>query len=149
MVDYSKYFCRSWQELYFTPRVVRYIRILGTFNTLNKVFHVVSLEAYYTKRPFQVDKNGILSFHYNVQRISGPQKSTTLHALCLAGIVVCAMLSLWGIGKTPVVLCIISGLQFSNSGRSLDYSVSRLLQGNVKNLRYTLIFYSVPFSRAK
>ena len=29
------------------------------------------------------------------------------------------LLSLWGIGKTPVVLCIISGLQFSNSGRSL------------------------------
>ena len=61
VVDYSKYYCRSWQELYFTPRVVRYIRIFGNYNTLNKVFHVVSLEAYYTKKPFQVDKHGVLS----------------------------------------------------------------------------------------
>ena len=64
VVDYSKYYCRSWQELYFTPRVARYIRIFGTYNTLNKVFHVVSLEAYYTKKPYQVDKHGILSKLY-------------------------------------------------------------------------------------
>ena len=61
VVDHTKYLCRSWQELYFTPRVARYIRIVGTYNTLNKVFHVVALEAYYTKKPFQIDKNGILS----------------------------------------------------------------------------------------
>ena len=61
VIDYTKYLCRSWQELYFTPRVVKYIRIVGTFNTLNKVFHLVSLEAYYTKKPCQFDKNGILS----------------------------------------------------------------------------------------
>jgi len=59
VIDHSKYWCRSWQDLYFTPRVVRYIRIVGTYNTLNKVFHVVSLEAYYTKKSFQLDKNGI------------------------------------------------------------------------------------------
>merc|ERR1712012_1154042 len=59
VIDHSKYWCRSWQDLYFCPRVVRYIRIVGTYNTLNKVFHVVSLEAYYTKTPFQLDKNGI------------------------------------------------------------------------------------------
>ena len=63
VVDHSKYLCRSWQDLYFTPRVVRYIRIVGTYNTLNKVFHVVSLEAYYTKKTFQVHK-GILSKPY-------------------------------------------------------------------------------------
>ena len=61
VIDHSKYWCRSWQDLYFTPRVVRYIRIVGTYNTLNKVFHVVSLEAYYTKKSFQLDKNGISS----------------------------------------------------------------------------------------
>ncbi len=60
VVDHSKYLCRSWQDLYFTPRVVRYIRIVGTYNTINKVFHLVCLEAYYTKKPFQVDKHGIL-----------------------------------------------------------------------------------------
>ena len=53
--------CRLWQDLYFAPRVARYIRIFGTYNTLNKVFHVVSLEAYFTKKSFQLDKKGILS----------------------------------------------------------------------------------------
>ena len=67
VIDYTKYLCRSWQELYFTPRVVKYIRIVGTFNTLNKVFHLVSLEAYYTKKPCQFDKNGILSKYYRLK----------------------------------------------------------------------------------
>ncbi|XP_032664988.1 BTB/POZ domain-containing protein 9 [Odontomachus brunneus] len=48
LVDYSDYFCRSWQYLYFEPRVVLYIRIVGTNNTVNRVFHVVNFEAYYT-----------------------------------------------------------------------------------------------------
>ncbi len=61
VVDYSRYYCRSWQNLYFSPRVVRYIRIVGTHNTVNKVFHVVALEAYYTKKSFKLDKNGVLS----------------------------------------------------------------------------------------
>ena len=54
VVDYSKYHCRSWQDLYFPPRVVRYIRIIGTHNSVNKIFHCVALEAFYTKREFQV-----------------------------------------------------------------------------------------------
>ena len=74
VVDYSKYYCRSWQELYFTPRVARYIRIFGTYNTLNKVFHVVSLEAYYTKKPYQVDKHGILSKLFNIYSRQGFKK---------------------------------------------------------------------------
>ncbi|XP_053988231.1 BTB/POZ domain-containing protein 9 [Hylaeus volcanicus] len=48
VIDHTEYFCRSWQYLYFEPRVVLYIRIVGTNNTVNKVFHVVSFEAYYT-----------------------------------------------------------------------------------------------------
>ena len=56
VVDYSKYHCRSWQDLYFPPRVVRYIRIIGTHNSVNKIFHCVALEAFYTKREFQVMK---------------------------------------------------------------------------------------------
>jgi len=69
VIDHTKYFCRSWQELYFSPRVVRYIRIVGTFNTLNKVFHAVSFEAYYTKKPFQVNKHGIFIPSVNVATI--------------------------------------------------------------------------------
>ncbi|OAD46978.1 BTB/POZ domain-containing protein 9 [Eufriesea mexicana] len=48
IIDYTEYFCRSWQYLYFQPRIVLYIRIVGTNNTVNKVFHLVSFEAYYT-----------------------------------------------------------------------------------------------------
>lgn len=37
LVNHKHYFCRSWQYLYFEPRVVLYIRIVGTNNTVNKV----------------------------------------------------------------------------------------------------------------
>ncbi|XP_052749475.1 BTB/POZ domain-containing protein 9 isoform X2 [Galleria mellonella] len=50
VIDHSNYFCRSWQNLYFEPRVVQYIKIVGTSNTVNKVFHAVSLEAMQTAR---------------------------------------------------------------------------------------------------
>ena len=55
VVDHSKFHCRSWQDLYFTARVVRYVRVIGTYNSVNKIFHAVSLEAYYTKTPFVLD----------------------------------------------------------------------------------------------
>lgn len=45
VVDHSKYLCRSWQRLFFKPRVVQYIHIVGTHNTVNRVFHAVSLEC--------------------------------------------------------------------------------------------------------
>ncbi|XP_076298372.1 BTB (POZ) domain containing 9 isoform X3 [Lasioglossum baleicum] len=50
VIDHTEYLCRSWQYLYFEPRVVLYIRIVGTNNTVNKVFHVVSFQAYYTNQ---------------------------------------------------------------------------------------------------
>lgn len=37
LVNHKHYSCRSWQYLYFEPRVVLYIRIVGTNNTVNKV----------------------------------------------------------------------------------------------------------------
>jgi len=55
VVDHSTYHCRSWQFLYFPPRVVRFIRILGTHNTVNKVFHVVTLEALFTDQVQNID----------------------------------------------------------------------------------------------
>lgn len=48
VIDHRDYNCRSWQFLYFPARAVRYIRLVGTHNTVNKVFHVVSLVAMYT-----------------------------------------------------------------------------------------------------
>ncbi|XP_023340918.1 BTB/POZ domain-containing protein 9 [Eurytemora carolleeae] len=55
VVDHSKHHCRSWQYLYFPARVVRYFRIVGTHNTVNKVFHVVTLEALYTEQIQNLD----------------------------------------------------------------------------------------------
>ncbi|XP_072944054.1 BTB/POZ domain-containing protein 9 [Epargyreus clarus] len=50
VIDHSNLFCRSWQNLYFESRVVQYIKIVGTSNTVNKVFHAVALEALHTAR---------------------------------------------------------------------------------------------------
>lgn len=59
VIDHTHYFCRSWQYLYFEPRVVRYIRIVGTNNTVNKVFHVVSFEAMFTHNNVEL-QNGLI-----------------------------------------------------------------------------------------
>lgn len=71
LVDYTEYFCRSWQYLYFQPRVVLYIRIVGTNNTVNKVFHVVNFEAYYTNHTEQLSKGFIVP----TQNIAVTEKS--------------------------------------------------------------------------
>lgn len=56
IVDYSNFHCRGQQYLYFEKRPVRYIRITGTHNTVNRVFHLVSMQAMLTHNvPFTVD----------------------------------------------------------------------------------------------
>lgn len=65
IVDYSQYYCRSWQHIYFTPRVVKYIRIVGTHNTVNRVFHVVTFECMFTRKSFYTE-NGIIAPKHNV-----------------------------------------------------------------------------------
>ncbi|CAF0889572.1 unnamed protein product [Adineta ricciae] len=52
IIDYRLYLCRSWQKLYFPPIVTTYIRVVGTHNTVNKVFHLVSMEVYYMQKSF-------------------------------------------------------------------------------------------------
>ncbi|CAF1098253.1 unnamed protein product [Adineta steineri] len=52
IIDYRTYLCRSWQKLYFAPAVATSIRVVGTHNTVNKVFHLVSMEVYYIQKPF-------------------------------------------------------------------------------------------------
>lgn len=86
VVDHSKFLCRSWQNLFFTPRVCRqapvyvspaaawlisavvdtaapffvargrYVRIVGTHNTVNKVFHLVAFECMFTNRTFTLEQ---------------------------------------------------------------------------------------------
>ncbi|XP_048507554.1 BTB/POZ domain-containing protein 9 isoform X2 [Athalia rosae] len=60
VIDHTEYFCRSWQYLHFEARVVSYIRIVGTNNTVNKVFHVVSFEAYFTHQPVKLCKGFVV-----------------------------------------------------------------------------------------
>lgn len=66
VIDYASYYCRSWQDLYFPQRVVRYIRIVGTANTANNVFHLVSLEAFYREKVPVFDSQGIIKPTKNV-----------------------------------------------------------------------------------
>ncbi|XP_021695141.1 BTB/POZ domain-containing protein 9 [Aedes aegypti] len=68
VVDHTDYYCRSWQYLYFPSRAVRYIRLIGTHNTVNKVFHVVALEAMFTEKTTPV-VNGIVAPSYNVATV--------------------------------------------------------------------------------
>ncbi|RVE43323.1 hypothetical protein evm_012027 [Chilo suppressalis] len=49
--DRTRDHCRSWQVIYFSPRPVSIIRIVGTNNSVNEVFHLVHLEC-----PAQVEE---------------------------------------------------------------------------------------------
>lgn len=64
-VDYTGYHCRSWQILHFSSRPVRYIKLVGTHNTVNREFHVVALEAYHTAMVPNL-LNGLIFPVYNV-----------------------------------------------------------------------------------
>lgn len=68
VVDHSKSLCRSWQHLYFPARVCRFIRVVGTHNTVNKVFHLVALECMYTQQSFTLEK-GLLVPTENVATV--------------------------------------------------------------------------------
>uniref|UniRef100_A0A1Q3FF41 BTB/POZ domain-containing protein 9 n=1 Tax=Culex tarsalis TaxID=7177 RepID=A0A1Q3FF41_CULTA len=74
VVDHTDFYCRSWQYLYFPSRAVRYIRLVGTHNTVNKVFHVVALEAMFTEKTVPV-VNGIVAPGFNVATVD---KSATV-----------------------------------------------------------------------
>ena len=68
VVDHRHYHCRSWQNMYFPARVVRYVRIVGTHNTVNRVFHAVAFECMYTEKPFELD-HGLIVPRFNVASI--------------------------------------------------------------------------------
>lgn len=68
IIDHTNYYCCSWQFLHFSPRAVRYIKLVGTHNTKSSDFDVVTLEAYYvSKQPILI--NGIISPNYNVATV--------------------------------------------------------------------------------
>lgn len=45
VVDYTRESCKSWQLIRFPPRPVVFIRIVGTHNSANEVFHCVHFEC--------------------------------------------------------------------------------------------------------
>ncbi|XP_033340114.2 BTB (POZ) domain containing 9 isoform X2 [Megalopta genalis] len=79
VIDHTEYLCRSWQYLYFEPRVVLYIRIVGTNNTVNKVFHVVSFQAYYTSQTEKLS-NGFVVPTRNVATMD--RSATVTEGVC-------------------------------------------------------------------
>lgn len=44
-VDRTRMSCRSWQTLRFPARPVVFIKLVGTHNSANEVFHCVHLEC--------------------------------------------------------------------------------------------------------
>lgn len=59
VVDRRTYLCRSWQIVHFLARVVLYVRIVGTHNSVNRVFHAVALEAQFTRDVFDLSPEGL------------------------------------------------------------------------------------------
>jgi BTB/POZ domain-containing protein 9 len=68
VIDHSNYHCRSLQHLYFTKRPVKFIRITGTHNTVNRIFHLVSVEAMFTQSVPRV-VNGLVAPRQNVATV--------------------------------------------------------------------------------
>ena len=54
----------------------RYIRVVGTHNTANNVFHLVTVEAYFREEIPDVDKNGIIRPKKNVACVKEGTKKT-------------------------------------------------------------------------
>ncbi|XP_050426587.1 uncharacterized protein LOC126836909 [Adelges cooleyi] len=68
LIDHSNYNCRTYQYLWFHPRLVRYIHIVGTNSTANKIF-IFWQVMYNTEDMHNVEvKNGLVvpKFGYDV-----------------------------------------------------------------------------------
>lgn len=78
VVDHTHHICRSWQNLYFTRRAVRYIKFVGTHNSVNYSFHAVALEAY-NKVKLPLEINGIVSPKWNVASVTESARVSTGH----------------------------------------------------------------------
>ncbi|CAH1791881.1 unnamed protein product [Owenia fusiformis] len=69
VVDHRKYLCRSWQYCRFPDIVAKYVRVVGTHNTVNRVFHCVALECYYTHKICSL-KHGLIVPTENVATVA-------------------------------------------------------------------------------
>ncbi|XP_052769658.1 BTB/POZ domain-containing protein 9-like [Mya arenaria] len=69
VIDHTGYWCRSEQFLHFQAKVVRYLRVVGTHNTQNRVFHLVSFECFYSNKIFDIHE-GLIVPSENVATIA-------------------------------------------------------------------------------
>ncbi|KAJ3643693.1 hypothetical protein Zmor_026389 [Zophobas morio] len=65
VIDYSEIACRSYQHLYFGKEIVQYVKVVGTYSSLNEAFHLIFFEAYYKENIPRV-VNGIVCPTSNV-----------------------------------------------------------------------------------
>ncbi|XP_050435406.1 BTB/POZ domain-containing protein 9-like [Adelges cooleyi] len=70
VIDHSKYPCRAIQRLWISPQAVRYVKIVGVYNTDEKSFKILEIK-HNTREMHLVDiKNGLVAPKYNVALIS-------------------------------------------------------------------------------
>ncbi|XP_063904304.1 BTB/POZ domain-containing protein 9-like [Zophobas morio] len=68
VIDYSCICCGSDQVLFFSQQMAQYIKIVGTQNTANQDFHIISFEAYF-KSDIPTMRNDIICPNYNVATV--------------------------------------------------------------------------------
>lgn len=56
--------CQSSFQQLCSLLTLRYIRIVGTHNTVNKIFHIVAFECMFTNKAFTLEK-GLIGKYYN------------------------------------------------------------------------------------
>ena len=62
--------------------VCRYVRIVGTHNTVNKVFHLVAFECMFTNRSYTLD-NGLVGKFLKTPKICPPLSTSKVGAVWL------------------------------------------------------------------
>ncbi|ELU08603.1 hypothetical protein CAPTEDRAFT_220698 [Capitella teleta] len=68
VIDHTRFQCRSWQYLRFPQRVVKFVKITGTHNSVNRVFHLVCFECMFSKKTVELE-GGIIVPRENVATI--------------------------------------------------------------------------------
>ncbi|CAD5232091.1 unnamed protein product [Bursaphelenchus xylophilus] len=63
VINYSQYYCRGKQKLYFPERVVKYIRIMCTRSTVHRMFYISEMKAMYCPEAPEVHNDVIVPVH--------------------------------------------------------------------------------------
>jgi BTB/POZ domain-containing protein 9 len=84
VIDHTRYLCRNKQNLFFNKKVIKFIRICGTYTTSSAcTFQIMNLEVLFTPEPFNVDssttliipKQNVATIQNNANVIEGVSRS--------------------------------------------------------------------------